>query len=352
MARFQPNPIKDVTGEKYNRLTITGLAPFRISQGGNRYKRVYTICECGNTGESSYKDLTRGKVKSCGCIIEDKKLNIVPGEQYGLWTVIREVKPYISKKNGKEERRVMVRCSCGKERVRFASSILNNKSNSCGCRGTIKKEKIIHPDPTDTKDEKWVKMFNSDIQWVSNKGRRYIKKTGTYYNIKKGSGFNDSKKGYLWWGRIIYKSFYGEWDTKKYKLGFLDASHNRGSSNDIISLNLDNIYIAERTSTVGKPDWITYLRNNTKNSNQEGEVTKKQIFEVYKKQKGKSYYLNLDMDLTCTNDLLAISVDRVDNTKGYSDDNIVLCTRFENKGRSNNSIEDMMQLVNLITRGV
>ena len=58
---------KDVIGEKYNMLTITGDAPSKREPGGVLVRRVYTVCECGGTNESSYKRLKRGIIQSCGC---------------------------------------------------------------------------------------------------------------------------------------------------------------------------------------------------------------------------------------------------------------------------------------------
>lgn len=331
--------LKDVTGEKYNMLTITGNAPTKITEKG-RYKRVYTICDCGNTGESSYRDVKRGKVKSCGCL-KPVAANLEPGTKIHNWTVLREAKPYISK-GGTTKNKVWVKCKCGKEVSRIITSILKGDSKSCGCRGVEKIEKITYSKPVDTNKEKWVNLLDSDIHWVSSLGRRYIQSHGKYYNLSRDSGYHDLEKGFYWWAKAIYKSFNGEWNTKKYKLCILDGK--------LDNLNLNNFYLAERTSSRGNPDWITYLQGNTRRSNRDGEISKVRLLELYKQQKGKSYYFGIEMDLTCSNDLLAISVDRIDNSRGYIDDNVVLCTRFENIGRRHNSVQDMKRLVNIIKK--
>jgi hypothetical protein len=63
----------------------------------------------------------------------------------------------------------------------------------------------------------------------------------------------------------------------------------------------------------------------------------KYLLELYHKQNGKCYYTNRDM--IATNKFSAkkqsdsISVDRIDSTKGYSKDNIVLCTWWANDAK-------------------
>lgn len=62
-------------------------------------------------------------------------------------------------------------------------------------------------------------------------------------------------------------------------------------------------------------------------------ITRSDIIRVYEQQKGLSAYLNIPMDMTCKDILQSVSVDRIDNERGYLPDNIQLVTRFENMGR-------------------
>lgn len=59
-------PKKDVTGEQYGRLTITGDAPYR-----SKDRRVYVVCQCGNTKDVLLGDLRRGDTTSCGCYLSE-----------------------------------------------------------------------------------------------------------------------------------------------------------------------------------------------------------------------------------------------------------------------------------------
>lgn len=60
-------PKKDVRGEVYGRLTITGDAPYRT-----RDRRVFVLCECGKTKDVLLGDLRRGDTLSCGCYLKER----------------------------------------------------------------------------------------------------------------------------------------------------------------------------------------------------------------------------------------------------------------------------------------
>ena len=78
---------------------------------------------------------------------------------------------------------------------------------------------------------------------------------------------------------------------------------------------------------------VQQLRNSTKantksrNSNgcnhEESEITIEYLIELWEKQRGRCYYLNIPMN-TCGE--WQVSVERIDNGKGYTRDNIVLTT--------------------------
>jgi hypothetical protein len=65
-------------------------------------------------------------------------------------------------------------------------------------------------------------------------------------------------------------------------------------------------------------------------------ITEDDLRELWEKQNGLCHWLGIKMsleDLFVTRSPFAPSVDRIDNTRGYHKDNIVLCTRFANLGR-------------------
>ena len=60
-------PKKDVIGEIYGRLTITGDAPYT-----SKDRRVFVLCQCGNTKEVLLNSLRRGDTTSCGCFLQEQ----------------------------------------------------------------------------------------------------------------------------------------------------------------------------------------------------------------------------------------------------------------------------------------
>lgn len=59
-------PKKNVVGEVYGRLTITGDAPYR-----GKDRRVFVRCECGNTKDILLGSLRNGDSTSCGCYLQE-----------------------------------------------------------------------------------------------------------------------------------------------------------------------------------------------------------------------------------------------------------------------------------------
>ena len=84
-----------------------------------------------------------------------------------------------------------------------------------------------------------------------------------------------------------------------------------------------------------------YRKNDLKVGNQstkrhEITITINDLKDLWKIQKGKCYWLGIDMsleDLFESHSPFSVSVDRLDSEKGYHRNNIVLTTRFANKGR-------------------
>lgn len=77
-------------------------------------------------------------------------------------------------------------------------------------------------------------------------------------------------------------------------------------------------------------------KGNQSTSRHEISITLDDLKEQWEKQNGKCYWLGIEMslpDLAISRSPFAPSVDRIDSSRGYHKDNIVLTTRFANLGR-------------------
>lgn len=63
-------PRADHTGERFGRLTILGWAP---QKPGDRQSAWRCQCDCGKTRTTIYSQLAQGKVRSCGCLLNEAR---------------------------------------------------------------------------------------------------------------------------------------------------------------------------------------------------------------------------------------------------------------------------------------
>lgn len=136
-------------GSKFNRLTIIDV----IQEIRNPTIAICQ-CECGNIINKPYNEVTKYKVKSCGCLSKERSLNAkLKKEQRELEKLNRlvEFKPskdFTNKKYGKltvlyfcgvriDKKEIKhslwyCRCDCGKYIIKRSTSFQNEKI-SCGC---------------------------------------------------------------------------------------------------------------------------------------------------------------------------------------------------------------------------
>ena len=77
---------------------------------------------------------------------------------------------------------------------------------------------------------------------------------------------------------------------------------------------------------------LTCVENSMRNKKKRGitllvTVDRNTLNEIYHRQDGKCYYTGAEMKITShlKADPLQISLDRIDSTRGYTPDNVVLC---------------------------
>jgi len=84
-------------------------------------------------------------------------------------------------------------------------------------------------------------------------------------------------------------------------------------------------------------------------SRSSSNLTEKYLLELFEKQQGKCYWFNVPMSLDRIKGFKnphLVTIDRLDNSKGYTKDNIVLACLTANLGRGNTPVEIWEQFVN------
>lgn len=137
---------QDITGKKFGRLTVVGN---EIDNAGKTVQ--ICLCECGGSVKSHTYRLTKGILKSCGCLIADKArermlktgahlarryqmekpLQVKEGDVSGMLTVIREADPVQS--GPRRRRAVLCACQCGSQTVVTVKDLVSGNTKSCGC---------------------------------------------------------------------------------------------------------------------------------------------------------------------------------------------------------------------------
>ena len=74
----------------------------------------------------------------------------------------------------------------------------------------------------------------------------------------------------------------------------------------------------------------------------EFNINEEFLRDLYYRQNGKCYWSNIDLPLDNVGlgELNAISIDRLDCTIGYVQDNVVISSKFYNLGRGNMNVDD------------
>ena len=130
--------LKDLTGMKFGRWTVLHRAP-------NKNKRTAWTCkcECGTIKDISSNDLLCGDSKSCGCYkIDNHYYKDLTGQKYGLLTVIEKVESHRFKGGGITTR-WKCKCECGKEVVVMTGNLRSGITKSCGCLYGSYGERIV-----------------------------------------------------------------------------------------------------------------------------------------------------------------------------------------------------------------
>lgn len=125
--------LRDLTGERFGKLTVKSRAPDKILPGGYKTVMWNCDCDCGNSSVVSSKNLLYAKypTRSCGCGMNQIRNNLV-GQRFGRLLVVEKVKGK-TLKSGYEEQTYKCVCDCGNEVILPYSRLTTGNTSSCGC---------------------------------------------------------------------------------------------------------------------------------------------------------------------------------------------------------------------------
>lgn len=132
-------PAEDLTGKKFNRLTVLRRATEEEwPRGSGRHAKWLCKCDCGNLTFVQSSELKNGGVKSCGCLAKESAAKLayklgkerfqdLTGQKFGKLTVLKQG-PYY-------QRQVQwwCQCECGATTLVRTCYLINGHTTSCGC---------------------------------------------------------------------------------------------------------------------------------------------------------------------------------------------------------------------------
>ena len=200
---------KDLTGEKYGKLTVICRSDSRRTNGGALKTRWLCKCECGETIVVDTGHLKSGHTKSCGCNLKNRvahNIEDLTGEKFGRLTVVERA----TNKGGQVYWNC--KCDCGNEKTVRASHLKNGLIVSCGC---YRKEQMEKRKP----------------QMIENQTTHGMSKTRLYsiWHTMKERCYNPNATSYSdYGGRNI--SICEEWQSFK---PFYEWAVNNGYTDDL-----------------------------------------------------------------------------------------------------------------------
>ena len=95
------------------------------------------------------------------------------------------------------------------------------------------------------------------------------------------------------------------------------------------------------------------MRSRYSNKEVVKDITSHDLMELYNKQNGKCYYTGIQMKLLSDTerDLFLMSIDRTDSSKGYTNDNVVLCCWGINVLKGQHSEKDLFMALTSFYEG-
>lgn len=153
--------IKDITGEKYNRLTAIRYI------GKDKHGAAIWLwkCDCGNEKEIVANSVKSGNTKSCGCLKKETdikkckaKIKDITGERFGFLVA----KKYVGQCPSGAKWECL--CDCGNITVVSLSHLKSGDTKSCGCY-------VSRNNYLKIKDKKFGKLTVIDFKYEKNNAK-------------------------------------------------------------------------------------------------------------------------------------------------------------------------------------
>ena len=136
--------IDDLTGKKFNRLTVVKQGPTKKKANSHSTKIYWEcMCDCGNTAVVQAGSLRTGGTKSCGChkrevdvakikAFRAENFTDLTGQTFGRLTVLGLGCDRVNR-DGSKRTQWECRCSCGALHLASTYSLEQGSVSSCGC---------------------------------------------------------------------------------------------------------------------------------------------------------------------------------------------------------------------------
>lgn len=119
----------DLTGRRFGRLVALAPTPRRTDGGSVVWQ---CRCDCGRETEVSARRLSRGKVRSCGCLSRSSPRDYI-GARFGRLTVLSYAGTAKDLDKTSKANFWRCQCDCGNQVVVSQTELLDGDTRSCGC---------------------------------------------------------------------------------------------------------------------------------------------------------------------------------------------------------------------------
>ena len=164
--------LKDLTGNKYGRLTVIGLDLERNNKLKREGKyRTYWICkcECGTMKSIDGCNLKKGSTLSCGCLNKElaskRVFKDLKGKRFGRLFV-----KDIAYKTDKSKIYWNCICDCGNETIVQGNNLISGKTQSCGC---YRIERVRESFINDITGKRFERLLVKNLEYIDKNGSHW-----------------------------------------------------------------------------------------------------------------------------------------------------------------------------------